>query len=102
VVVCPEEQTTGALHRDHVLPGNSGDVDPIGARQQRGGSRIHERTAVAISVDFIQTICLRSWMDAGKLPVTRAQAAADAAAARAAQDTALADDQVVAIAQIGI
>jgi hypothetical protein len=43
-------------------------------------------------------------MDAGilKLPVTRAQAAAGAAAARAAQDTALADDLVAAIAQIGI
>jgi hypothetical protein len=104
VVVCPEERTTGALHRDHGLPGNSGDVYPVGARQQRGGSRIHERTAVAISVDFIQTMCLRSWMDAGilKLPVTRAQAAADASAARAAQDTALAGDQVAAIAQIGI
>jgi hypothetical protein len=43
-------------------------------------------------------------MDAGilKLPVNRAQAAADAVAARAAQDTALADDLEAAIAQIDI
>jgi hypothetical protein len=43
-------------------------------------------------------------MDEGilKLPVNRAQAAADAAAARAAQDTALADDLEAAVAQIEI
>jgi hAT family C-terminal dimerisation region len=53
---------------------------------------------------FIETMCLRSWMDAGilKLPVNRAQATADAAAARAAQDTALARDLEAAIAQIEI
>jgi hypothetical protein len=43
-------------------------------------------------------------MDAGilKLPVNRAQAAAEAAAARTAQETALADDLEAAIAQIEI
>jgi hypothetical protein len=53
---------------------------------------------------FIQTMCLRSWMDAGilKLPMNRVQAAADAVAARTAQDTALADDLEAAIAQIEI
>jgi hAT family C-terminal dimerisation region len=53
---------------------------------------------------FIQTMCLRSWMDAGilKLPVNRAQAAADAAAARAAQDIAVADDLEATLAQIEI
>jgi hypothetical protein len=53
---------------------------------------------------FIQTMCLLSWMGAGipKLPVNRAQAAADAAAARTAQDTALADDLEAAIAQVEI
>jgi hypothetical protein len=51
---------------------------------------------------FIQKMCMRSWMDAGslKLPANRAQAAADAAAARAALDTALADDLGAALAQI--
>jgi hAT family C-terminal dimerisation region len=49
---------------------------------------------------FIQTMCLRSRMDAGilKLP----QAAADAAAASAAQDTALPDDLEAAVAEIEI
>jgi hypothetical protein len=53
---------------------------------------------------FIPTMCLRSWMDAGilKLPVNRAQAAADAAAAHAAQDTARTDDLEAAIAQMEI
>jgi hAT family C-terminal dimerisation region len=53
---------------------------------------------------FIQTMCLRSWMDPGilKLPVNRAQAAADAAAVGTAQDTALADDLEAAIAQTEI
>jgi hypothetical protein len=37
-----------------------------------------------------------------KLPVNRAQAAADAAAAHAAQDTALPDDLEAALAQIEI
>jgi hypothetical protein len=43
-------------------------------------------------------------MDAGilKLPVNRAQAAADAAAARTAQETALANELEAAIAQIEI
>jgi hypothetical protein len=61
------------------------------------------RQSLSLSI-FIQTMCLRSWMDAGilKMPVNRAQAAADAAAARAAQDTALADDLEAAIAQIEI
>jgi hypothetical protein len=61
------------------------------------------RQSLSLSI-FIQTMCLRSWMDAGilKLPVNRAQAAADAAAARAAQDTALADDLEAAIGQIDI
>jgi hAT family C-terminal dimerisation region len=56
------------------------------------------------SLIFIQTMCLRSWMNTGilKLPVNRAQAAADAAAARAAQDTPLADDLEAAVAQIEI
>jgi hypothetical protein len=51
---------------------------------------------------FVQKMCLRSWMDAGslKLPANRAQAAADTAAARAAQDTALAADLRAALAQI--
>jgi hAT family C-terminal dimerisation region len=55
------------------------------------------------SLIFIQTMCLRSWMDAGilKLPVNRAKEAADAAA-RAAQDAALADDLEAAVAQIEI
>jgi hAT family C-terminal dimerisation region len=56
------------------------------------------------SSNFIQTMCLRSWMDAStlKLPVNRAHEAADAAASRATQDTALADDLEAAIAHIEI
>jgi hypothetical protein len=53
---------------------------------------------------IILTMCLRLRMNVGilKLPANRAQAAADAAAARSAQDTALADDLEAALAQIKI
>jgi hAT family C-terminal dimerisation region len=77
---------------------------PLERVNSAAGSEFTSARQSLSSSIFIQTMCLRSWMDAGilKLPMNRAQDAADTATALAAQDTALANDLEAAVAQIEI
>jgi hAT family C-terminal dimerisation region len=83
--------------------GTSATSIPSERVNSAAGSEFKSARQSLSSSIFIQTMYLRSWMDAGilKLPVNRAKEAADAAA-RAAQDTAIADDLEAAVAQIEI